>query len=234
MSTLTPIFAARSVFAALVATAALSGPACKAAPEEFPDPDVPATPTNPDGVPYPTDHLGSLAHSRARPGDRIANLSFRAYRNGVGGGLQTVSLAEFFDPQAKRNKVLEIQVAATWCEVCSATLLRTLAVTDQLRSEGAAFLEVVVSGETAGKGPSLTELDDWVNRHQASAFPIGIDVEGRRVGALGVTTVTIPYDIMIDTRTMEILESSVGEPIDVAAYVRQALTFVETHPPATY
>jgi hypothetical protein len=229
-----PTSAARSAIGGLIAAAALSGPACKPAPEEFPDPDVPAAPTNPDGLPYPTDHIGSQAHSRARPGDRIANLSFRAYRNGVASGLQSVSLSEYFDPQSKRNKVLEIQVAATWCEVCDATLLRTLAVTDPLRTEGAAFLEVVVSGETAGKGPSLTELDEWVNRHQATAFPIAIDVEGRRVGALGVSTVTIPYDIMIDTRTMEILESSVGEPIDIASYVRQALTFVETNPPAKY
>ena len=48
--------------------------------------------------------------------------------------------------------------------------------------------------------------------------------------ALGATTV--PYDILVDLRTMEILDSSAGAPVNVARYVREGIAWVDTHPPS--
>ena len=199
-------------------------------PSPFPDPDLSVVEVNPDGVPYPTDRIGGQKRSGTRPGDRMPNFTFRAYRNpGRAGGLETVSLAEYFDPQQTRHKVLHLQVAATWCAICSSELEATVGVSEQLKERGIVFLEVIVSGATAGKGPSLAEVDAWIDRHKTN-FPTAIDVAARRLGALGVNGAAMPHDILIDTRTMEILDSSVGAPVDVGKYVLEALRWVEANP----
>ena len=41
-----------------------------------------------------------------------------------------------------------------------------------------------------------------------------------------------PHDVLIDTRTMEILDSSVGSPLDVGKYVLDGLEFVNSNPPS--
>jgi hypothetical protein len=204
---------------------------CSDEPDELADPDLPVVATNPDGDPYPTDRLGGTKRGLRRPGDRIPNFAFRAYRSGRGAGLETVSLAEYYDPQQKRHKLLHLQVAATWCAICSAELTATMTVVDPLRQRGVVFVEVIVSGATAGKGPSLDEVDAWVDRHKTT-FPTGIDVRARRLGALGVNGAAMPHDILIDTRTMEILDSSVGAPLDVGKYVLDGLKIVTENPPA--
>ena len=208
-----------------------SAPGCSSEADELADPDLPVVAANPDGIPYPTDNLGGGERRNGLPGNRIPNFTFRSYRNGRAAGLETVSLAEYFDPGQKRHKVLHLQVAATWCGVCSAELEATVGVTEQLRARGIVFLEVIVSGASAGKGPSLAEVDAWVDRHKTN-FPTGIDVRARRLGPLGVSGSAMPHDILIDTRTMEILDSSVGAPLDVAKYGQDGLDWVASHPPS--
>jgi hypothetical protein len=225
--------AARQLGVVVALAAGLTGSAasCSHDPDEFPDPDLPAAPTNPDGVPYPTDHLGGVKRAGNIPGNRIPNLTFRAYKDGLGGGLGTVSMADYFDPTQKRNKVLDIQIAATWCAICSAEVDATITVTEPLKARGVVFVEVLVSGATASKGPSLDEVNAWIDGHKSN-YPTGIDVRGRRVGTLGINATAVPYDILIDTRTMEILDSSVGAPIDVGQYALDGLRFVDSHPPS--
>ena len=208
-------------------------PACASdAPDPpFADPDLPTVETNPDGDRYPTDHLGGRKRTAQRPGDRIPNFTFRAYRKGRESGLETVSLAEYYDPHRKRHKLLHIQGAATWCTICSSELEATVSVAEPLKERGIVFLEVIVSGATAGKGPSLSEVDAWIDRHKTN-FPTAIDVAARRLGAIGMNGAAMPHDILIDTRTMEILDSSVGAPADVGQYVLAGLRFVDENPPA--
>ena len=228
-----PSLAARLGVLSLAVSMAFT-PACSSdddASAPFPDPNLAVVDANPDGDPYPTDRIGGTKRSGRRRGDRMPNLTFRAYRNGRAGGLETVSLSEYFDPGQKRHKVLHLQVAATWCAICSSELEATVGVAKQLEERGIRFLEVIVSGATAGKGPSLAEVDAWIDRHQTN-FPTGIDVASRRLGALGISGAAMPHDILIDTRTMEILDSSVGAPVDVAKYVLEALRFVEDNPPS--
>jgi hypothetical protein len=199
-------------------------------PPDFDDPDRPGHEANPDGVPYPTDSLGGLERATNRPGQRIPNFTFQAYVNGDRTkGLQTISLADFFDPQQKRFKVLDIQISQVWCSICSAETTSTSQVIAQLTSEGAVFLQVMTSGADASRGPSLGEVDSWVDQHDMT-YTLAIDVRSRRMGTVGVTTV--PWDILIDPRTMEILDSSAGAPADVEKYVRDGLQWVATHGPS--
>ncbi|MBX3234133.1 MAG: hypothetical protein KF837_42970 [Labilithrix sp.] len=207
---------------------------CSSDPEEIDDPDLTPITTNPDGVPYPTDHLGGRERSPLRPGDRIPPYTFRGYRDGDRSkGLQPIGIAEYFDPTQSRHKVLHVQLAATWCGICSAELTATVPVTKELNARGIALLQVVVAGATASAGPSQAELDGWVDRH-GSNFHTAIDVGARRLGAIGVNGSAMPHDLLIDTRTMEILDSSLGAPLDVAKYGQDGLDFVEKNPPSTY
>lgn len=201
-------------------------------PADFPDPDIPALATNPDGIAYPMDNLGGRARRTALRGERIPNFAFQGYRDGDRSrGLETISLSEYYDPSQKRHKVLHLLAAATWCALCSSELEAAVSVKEPLAAEGVVFFEVVVSGATAGTGPSLGEVDAWVSRHQAN-FSVGIDVRARRLGAVGVDPSAMPHDILIDARTMEILDSSVGAPLDIVKYVRDGLRWVEDNPPS--
>jgi hypothetical protein len=213
---------------------ALVGCSSKKDPEELADADeVPARTTNPDGVPYPTDHQGGNARASGRPGDRIPNFAFRGYPNGDRSkGLQTLSMADYFDPQQKRHKVLHIEVSATWCATCSAVISATVENKEALNARGITYLEIIVSGASAGFGPSLDEVDGWVTRHRSN-IDTAIDVRGRRLRSVGLIQIEVmPHDILVDTRTMEILESSDGAPLDIGAYGRGAVDWVTTHPPS--
>jgi hypothetical protein len=197
---------------------------------DFPDPDVAATTSSPDGAPYPTDHIGTDARANGRPGSRVPNLSFQGYRNGDrAAGLETISMADFYDPKAERHKVLLVFAAATWCSICAANSEALVPKKAQLEAEGAAFLEVVVNGGTLNEGPSLGEVEAWMTRH-ATNYTTAIDVRARRMGALGVSTV--PWSMIVDTRTMEILEAGAGAPADIAKYTRAGLSFVTSQPPS--
>lgn len=204
---------------------------CEEAREELDDPELEGRAANPDGVPYPTDNLGGVEHSRARSGDRIPNFTFLAYEGGDrSGGLKPVSLADYYDPDQKRHRLLHLKVSATWCGYCSAALVDLVRSKQELEAEGAVSLEVVVSGPTNRIGPSLGELDGWVERH-GSNVTTAVDVRARRLGGIGVDGTVVPWDLLIDTRTMEILDSSGGAPSDVKRYVRDGLAFVANNPP---
>ncbi len=222
----------RPIALGLLALALSGGCGDKEGPPDFPDPDVVGTETSPDGDPYPTDNLGGRPRQGTRRGDRIANYTFQAYRDGDRSkGLTPLSLAEYYDPKMKRHKILHLQVAATWCAICSSELEATVTVAEPLKERGVVFLEVIVSGPTAGKGPALEEVDEWITRHKTN-FSTAIDVRARRLGVIGVDPGAMPHDILIDTRTMEILDSSIGAPLDVVKYVSEGLDFVKNNPPS--
>lgn len=202
------------------------------APADFPDPDVTGRDVNPDGVPYPTDHIGKNERAGTRPGDRIPNFSFQGYPNGDRtAGLQTISLADYFDPDQKRYKLLHLQGAATWCSICASECEATASVKDAMANEGVVYLEVIVNGPASGRGPSLDDVDGWMTRNKSN-LPTAIDVRARRMTTVGVDGTVMPWDILIDTRTMEILDSSGGAPADVVHYDRDGLKWIAAHPPS--
>ncbi|MBS2015282.1 MAG: redoxin domain-containing protein [Deltaproteobacteria bacterium] len=222
-----------TVWATVALALALVASCGSSTSDPFDDPDVTGRTANPDGVPYPTDHIGGAERTRSRPGDRIPNFTFQGYVNGDRSKLQTISLADYFDPERKRHRLLVVQFAATWCAYCSQELTETEKVKSELAAEGAVFLQILVSGAKLQQGPSLDESEQWHARH-AMTYSLAIDVGARRVGGIGVDGSVMPWDARIDTRTMEILESSGGSPADVAKYVREGLDFVNKNPPAVY
>jgi hypothetical protein len=208
--------------------------ATKESPDELDDPVVAGRAANPDGVAYPTDNVGGQQRAGGRPGQRIPNFTFQAYVDGDrAAGLKTISLADFYDPGLKRFKIIDLQVAATWCSVCSSVINATVPVKEKLSAEGVVFLEVVVAGNNPSAGPSLGELDAWIAHHGMN-YTTAVDARGQRLGAIGIDPKAVPYDVLVDARTMEILDSSVGAPqsFDVESYVRDGLAYVASHAPS--
>lgn len=211
-------------------------PSCSSSKDhepDFADPQLPGREANPEGVPYPTDHLGGAKRSGKRPGDRIPNFTFQAYIDGDrAAGLKTISLADYYDPQRIRHSILHLEIAAVWCAICSSYADATVIAKEPLGLEGVVYLEVMVGGQRGdGAGPSLREVDDWIARHHSN-FTTAIDVRGTRLASIGVPPLSMPWDLMIDTRTMEILDSAAGAPLDIVKYDRSFLQSVATRPPA--
>lgn len=69
---------------------------------------------NPDGVPYPTDNIGTNPRSGTRPGNKLVNYKFLGYPDGdVTKGLQPISMAQLFDPSGTRVKLIHIQASGS-------------------------------------------------------------------------------------------------------------------------
>lgn len=200
-------------------------------PAEYDDPDVIGRDASPEGVAYPTDHLGARPRVREVRGDRIPNMTFRAYVDGNTSELKTLSLADYYDPQSRRYKLLHIEVAAVWCTLCNAVLDATMKVKEPLGKKGVVYLEIMVSGPAQFRGPSLDDVTGWISRH-GSTVTTAIDVRARRLSLLGIDGSVMPTDLEIDLRTMEILDLSGGVPADVGLYDQSFLQWIETHPPS--
>ncbi|MCA9585722.1 MAG: redoxin domain-containing protein [Myxococcales bacterium] len=227
-----PLISRRDALAGLATSLALPlGCASKGPEPDFADPDLVPRGTSLDGVPYPTDNLGRAARASGVRGSRIENLAFQAFvDSNRAAGLKPVELADYFDPERKRHRVLHITAVATWCSVCSSESDDTVRVKDMLTKEGAAIMQIVVNGNSVTFGPSLGEVEGWIERHDAN-YTLAIDVRARRVSSsLGI--VNVPWNLLVDVRTMEILHSQAGAPSDVAAYVREGLRFVNENPPS--
>jgi hypothetical protein len=216
----------------VMAASALFAPGCGGnnTPAEFDD-NPPAAPAqNPDGVPYPTDNIGTTARAGKLPGKRIENLSFQGYLNSDrAAGLKVISMADFFDPGAKRYKLIAIQAAATWCTICMAETRDTVALQPEYSQKGVVFLQTIINGPTNGFGPSLLDVEGWMDKHGTN-FTVLIDVRGKRSIPLGAQAV--PWNARIDPRTMEILDQGTGIPRNLAEYIDEGLNFVAKAKPS--
>jgi hypothetical protein len=208
--------------------------ACGSGPSDpnaqpFKDVDVAGHTTNPEGLAYPTDHLGAEARTASTPGDRIPNLSFQAYvDSNESAGLQTVSLADYYDPYGKRLKLLHVMAAAVWCTICRGQTQDMEKQWDTLHAQGLETVQLIVNGSARGTGPSLVELGQWVTSHGTS-FTVGIDSLGRRLGEL-TSLDAVPWNALVDPRTMEIIYAGSGAPQEFADFAKAGLDWVSANP----
>lgn len=215
---------------ALVVTAPAAGPGCSDESCAFEDTDVAGRSANPEGLPYPPGPYGATPRQGSTPGDVFPNFSFRGQRDSVvdEDGLETISLADYHDPEQRRYRVLHLSAVAMWCPYCARETAELARVATALRAEGAALLQVAIDGPSQGEGPDRCDLADWVAEHDTS-FTVVLDVGARRLGTV-TSLASVPYNAIIDTRTMEVLEAGTGAPDDIAAVVRYWMSWVDDHP----
>ncbi|MBW2456052.1 MAG: redoxin domain-containing protein [Deltaproteobacteria bacterium] len=196
---------------------------------EFNDVDVAGHAANPDGVPYPAGPFGAQPRQGATPGDILPNFVFRGYRNGdTSGDPVTVSLADLYDPTGQRQLVVHLMAAAMWCPVCHDQTEAMVKAHSTLRGEGAAILQAIIMGPDRNVSPDRCDLVDWMDERSVP-FTVVLDVDARRIATVAPLT-AVPWNALIDARTMEVLQAGEGAPVDYTAYVRSALEWVAANP----
>lgn len=198
--------------------------------------------TSPEGVPYPTSHLGPRARGvgaggrpNKTPGDVFPNVKFMGYVDGdTSKAMQPISLADFYDPYGERHHILHIMYSDGWCPDCKNEVTAlTKALNDptiDYRKRGVVYLEAVGEGVKQNVAATQADLDLWVHSHP-KMFAEVLDPLARQLGAYFDTS-TVPFNANLDTRTMEILSSGTGyeDPTSVEVWIDWAQTSSPMNP----
>jgi hypothetical protein len=188
---------------------------------------------NPDGVPYPKPAAGygHTARSGNTAGSVIADFSFQGRLAGST-KLTTISLADYYDPCNKHEKILHLSVAAAWCQPC---FEETMAVVADLASKDSVldkdkivFVQAIDDGSTEGVPATVNDLDNWIMQNHSN-FTEMLDPGLQNLGGF-FDAAAIPWNADIDVRTMEILDSSEGWAGDVPTEVAGGLAALPTTP----
>jgi AhpC/TSA family len=228
----TPSLRTVSAIALLFLPSALAcGSANQAAPPApTGDGGVPAAAAvNPDGVPYPSSSGGHSARAGSTPGSVIQDFSFQGYPDAdESKGLQTISLANYYDPCGKRLKLLHLTVAGAWCVPCGDETDALVAAKAQLASERVTVIQVLGDGPTEGVTATVMDLDNWISKH-GSNFTEMLDPNLANLGSF-FNAANVPWNCDIDPRTMEIIHESTGWPADLNTELQPALTALPATP----
>ncbi|MDB4996354.1 MAG: hypothetical protein JWM74_3786 [Myxococcaceae bacterium] len=197
-----------------------------------------AAENNPYGVAYPTQNLGTQKRLGNTPGSVMTNYHFVGYAHHepgsvvpTGGELQNVSLADFYDPEMRKFKVIHISVAAVWCGPCNEETDETVPVAEELLAKGIVFVQALSDGPVDGRGATKKDLDGWILKHKSN-FTELLDPDLKNFGKF-FNAAAVPWNANIDARTMEILSAGVGAPQKgVKGDTEQWLTWVESNPPS--
>jgi hypothetical protein len=188
-----------------------------------------AATTNPDGVPYPSGAGGHNARAASTPGSVIQNFAFQGYPDAdKSKGLQTISLADYYDPCGKRLKLLHLTVAGAWCVPCGDETDTLVASKAQLASERVTVIQVLGDGPTEGVTATVTDLDNWISKH-GSNFTEMLDPNLANLGTF-FNAANVPWNCDIDPRTMEIIHESTGWPGNLDTELQPSLSALPATP----
>jgi hypothetical protein len=190
-----------------------------------------ASELNPDGVPYPkpAGGYGHTARTGSAPGSVIQDFTFQGYPNAdKSNGLQTISLADYYDPCGKRLKLLHLTAAGVWCVPCGEETDSLVTAKAQLASEGVVVIQALGDGANEGTPATLTDLDNWIGKHMSN-FTEMLDPGFANLGVF-FNTATVPFNCDIDPRTMEILDEGTGWSGDLSAELQPALGALSAAP----
>jgi hypothetical protein len=197
--------------------------------------------TNPDGVPYPADHLGFRARNNATvttapPGDRIQNFKFLGYPDAdISKGLQPVALADYYDPEGKKYKIIHVSVSGVWCEWCIAETKALVPLVPQLKDKKVVYL-TALSEDIRHAPAQQKDLDFWINTYHPNYTQL-LDPGNRNLGPF-FTSAGIPWNGNIDARSMEVLSSITSAPstdgvtIDIMGDIQPWLDWYDNNPAA--
>jgi hypothetical protein len=195
----------------------------------FDDVLTPAAVTNPDGLPYPSTDIGLRPASASRPGQHAPNFAFHGYLGArLDADLSLISLADFYDPSGKRNRLLHLMMAAMWCPKSILQTDEMARVVPSLHAEGLVVVQVLIHGPSRNAEPSTCDIERWIQAHQIG-HTVAIDAGGQRLSQ-HMTITGVPWNALIDTRTMEVIDAGVGAPVDYEQTVRHALRWLDEHP----
>ncbi|MEO7097207.1 MAG: redoxin domain-containing protein [Polyangiales bacterium] len=164
-------------------------------------PDDP--PTIVDG--YPAGPFG------LKRGQVFPNLALHGYRDGAGAWTD-ITLRDYFDPDGSRGiHGIYLTVSAPWCAGCVAEARSFPALyRDTYQGKGARLITALVQ-DGASKPATQKTVDAWI-----AAYDINYDVVADpelntvRMDASSSGSLALPYNYVIDPRTMRITQINAG------------------------
>ncbi|HEY2410346.1 MAG TPA: hypothetical protein VGI10_30280 [Polyangiaceae bacterium] len=163
---------------------------------------------------YPAGPYGTVV------GATIENLSFLGWHDPVAAGydpnaFELLQLSDFYDPDgASGVKLLAINVSAVWCAVCRAEYqdFKDNDVYETYRQKGVQMLGTLFEDNNYYPArPSDLVLWGSVSSHQV-AFPLVLD-PSFKMGAYFTSDAT-PLNMLVDTRSMKIVQATMGYSAD--------------------
>ena len=165
--------------------------------------------TNPDGVAYPTENIGTSTRSGSRAGNRMANYKFLGYPDGnPANGLQPMSLAQFYDPEGKTYKLIHIQASGVWCVYCQKETEVVVPLKQKFEERKVVWLVSLAEGPTQGTPSKQKDLDGWIAEFK-SPYPHVLDPGNKNLGVF-YDAAALPWNANINAKTMEILQAGTG------------------------
>ena len=173
---------------------------------------------------YPAGPYGIGVHAT------LENFGFMGWRDPVASNydenaLEEVRLSEFYDPDGSKNiRLIWINASAVWCTVCRAEMtdIRDNQVNKSFRPRGVQLIVTLFEDNKSGPARPL-DLHNWGNQDQyAIDFPLLLD-PGFKLGAFFTSDAT-PLNMLVDARTMKVIDATMGYSLDYWQQVDKLLT----------
>lgn len=171
---------------------------------------------NSQGQAYPTDNLGGRPRKGSQAGQLFPDLTFEGLLSAATAATPAiVSMADYYDPDGLRYDLLHVMAIFLWCPHCSNETTAVGKLAAWQASHRVATLQIAMQGY-GGASPTWAELQKWARDHNVG-FPVVADGQGAQLKAY-FPVQSVPVNIVVNPRTMEILAVDIGEQGDVQAY----------------
>ncbi len=162
-----------------------------------------------------------------KKGSIIPNVKLVGFANFVkdSSGAKVVELAEYYNPTGDgvypegsvfeagtpKPKALAIAIGCVWCPPCNAEAADVFPVLyPKYKAQGGEILSVLIDGPTQNKPATLKSLFNWSTKYDLDYAGV-IDPASRMMNL--ATDQAYPTNVIIDTRTMKIVQSIAGEQV---------------------
>jgi hypothetical protein len=127
----------------------------------------------------------------------------------------TVSMADYYDPSGARYDLLHVIGIFMWCPHCNNETNNLSTIATWQADHRVAVVQIAMEGYGSAS-PTWTDLQKWVGDHNLS-FPVLMDGQGAQLGQYFPVN-SVPLNIVVNPRTMDVLAVEVGEVDDCQAY----------------
>ena len=139
---------------------------------------------------------------------------------------EQVRLSEFYNPDGRTNvKLIWINAAAVWCSVCRAEMtdVRSNQIHATLGPKGVQMIVTLFEDNNYGPAQPM-DLFRWGNANVGFSidFPLVLD-PGFKMGAFFTSDAT-PLNMLVDARTMKVIDATMGYSQDYWQQVDKLLT----------
>ena len=173
---------------------------------------------------YPAGPYGTGVHAT------LENFAFLGWHDPVAANydvskLEQVRLSEYYNPDGRSDvKLIWINASAVWCSVCRAelTYIRDNHVRATFQPKGVQLIETLFEDNKSGPAKPL-DLHNWgMQSSFAIDFPLLLD-PGFKLGAFFTSDAT-PLNMLVDARTMQVIDATMGYSQDYWQRVDQLLS----------